>query len=267
MPPAPFHHHVDLVMSDIALDASYGLAPWLAAEVRFAVRIVDLTPSYTEVDGTPKRVENDPHHHDVTLAGPTDPSLVLRFASRAGRLGTSARIGISVPLGVTEPNPYVLGAKGIAHEHTQLGTGTLLPIAGIGLSLQLAPIDLHVSALGLFSLSENDQGYRAPSRFFPSLRATWPLLGGSLKPYASIDLPGSTGERWEGLPGLEGDGQGRMELLLGGGISWRFLDPWQVDLGLRARATTLMGGAGFDYPGLLEVGISTYYGAGSKASR
>ena len=215
-------------MSDIALDASYGLAPWLAAEVHFAVRIVDLTPSYTEVDGRPKLVPNDPHHHNVTLAGPTDPWLLLRAASAAGKLVTSARIGLTLPIGVTEPNPYTLGALGKYHEHTQLGTGTMMPIAGIGLSLQLDPIELNLSALGLFSIYENDQGYRAPSRLLPSLRATWPLLSGTLRPYVAIDLPGSTGERWDGLPGLEGDGQGRAELLAGGGLAWRFLDPWQL---------------------------------------
>ena len=32
-PPVPFNHHIALVMSEIPLDVSYGILPWLAAEI------------------------------------------------------------------------------------------------------------------------------------------------------------------------------------------------------------------------------------------
>src|SRR5688572_3094903 len=118
-PPVPYNHHVDLFMTDVSLDASYGLASWLAAELRLALRIVDVNPTYSELDGTPKEVPNDIHHHDETLVGPSDPWLVLRVAGATGRLVTAARLGVTLPIGRTEPDPYLLGSRGEWHEHIQ----------------------------------------------------------------------------------------------------------------------------------------------------
>ena len=261
--PTPFNHQVDLVTSDVSLDVAYGVTEWLAFEARLALRLVDLTPTYTELDRRPKSVPDDPHHHDVTLAGPTDPWLVLRFASAFGDLRTAARVGVTLPIGGTEPNPYELGARGEYHEHTQLGTGTFVPIVGAGVSYTLDPVELDLSALGFFSLYENREGFRAPSRMFLSLRATVPLLDGALRPYVALDLARQAGERWDGAPGLEGDDE-RTELLLGGGLAWTFADPWQAQIGVRGRLAKLTDAAGFDYPGILDLGLSTHFDVGPK---
>lgn len=265
--PIPYNHHVNLFTTDIALDASYGLTPWLAIEARFAVRVVDLTPTYTERDGTPKIVPNEIHHHDVTIVGPTDPWLIARFAAATRGLVTVARFGLTLPIGHTRPDPYRLGAQGKWHEHTQLGTGTFVPIVGLGVAYTIAPIELDLSALAFFSVYENEKGFRAPSRLYPSLRATLPLLSGALRPYVAADLPCETGERWHGLPALEGGAGGRAEVLVGGGLSYRFRDPWQADLSLRARAASLTNAAAFKYPGVLQFGISTSFGGAAKPAR
>jgi hypothetical protein len=264
--PVPFNHHVDLVTSDISLDAAYGLTSFFALEARFAVRIVDITPSYTELDGRPKAVPNDPHHHDVTIVGPTDPWLIGRVAAVLGDVRTTARFGLTFPLGGTEPNPYTAERRGQYHEHTQLGTGTVVPIVGLGVAYDTGPVDLDFSALGFFNFAENDEGYRAPTRVFGSLRGTVPLLDGDLRPWASVDLSTQTGERWAGAPGLEGD-DARAEILVGAGVSWTFLAPWQVQLGARARVARLTDAASFDYPGILDFGISTHFGGESGKPR
>jgi hypothetical protein len=264
-PPTPYHHHVALFTSEISLDASYGIAPWLAAEVRMPLRIVDTTPTYFELDQRPKSVPNDIHHHDETLVGPADPWLTLRFGAALGKLTTAARLGVSLPLGKTQPNPYALATEGKWHEHTQFGSGTFMPLVGFGLSYALAPVELSASALGIFSLVENGHGYRAPSQFFFSLRATGLFLGGALRPYVAADLPHQTDELWSGAIGAEGPTV-RTELLIGGGIAWEFRAPWAVDLGIRARVAHFTDAATFTYPGLLQLGIGTHFDLSPKAT-
>ena len=253
-PPTPFYHHVSLFTADVGLDASYGITSWLAVEARFGLRVVDTKPRYNELDGAPKLVPDDPHHHDETLVGPTDPWLVLRFAAARGKLLSTARLGLTLPLGSTVPNPYLLGEEGKWHEHTQLGTGTFVPIVGIGLSYSVGPVHLDVSTLGLFSAYANSKGYRAPTRFFPALRLTIPFLDGALRPYVAAEISAETGERWDGRPGAEGS-DGRADLLAGGGVVWRFQKAWRVDVGVRVHAAALAGGAAFEYPGILQLGL------------
>lgn len=247
---------MQLVTADVGLDVSYGITPWLAVEARLGVRVVDTKPHYDELDGTPKLVPDDPHHHDETIVGPTDPWLVLRFAAARNKLISTARLGLTLPLGSTVPNPYLLGDEGKWHEHTQLGTGTFVPIVGLGLSYSLGPIDLDVSTLGLFSAYANSKGYRAPSRFFPAFRLTIPFLEGALRPYLAAEISAETGERWDGRPGSEGS-DGRADLLAGGGLAWRFHKAWRVDLGVRVHAAALAGGAAFEYPGVVQLGLGT----------
>lgn len=257
-PPRPYNHHVGLFTGEIALDASYGIAPWLAAEVRFPLRLVSTKPTYSEQDGRPKQVPDDIHHHDETLVGPADPWLVLRFSGALGKLTTAARLGASLPLGKTQPDPYALAAEGKWHEHTQFGAGTFLPLVGIGASYAREPVQLSASGLGLFSLYENSYGFRAPSQFFFSVRATATLLAGALRPYVVADLPHQTEELWGGALGAEGP-TARTELLLGGGLTWAFSAPWSVDIGLRVRVAHFTDAATFNYPGLLQLGFGTRF--------
>lgn len=234
-------------------------------EARLSLRVVDTTPTYTEVDGSPKLVPDDIHHHDRTLVGPGDPWLVARFAGAAGNLTSAARIGLTLPLGLTQPDPYALGAEGKWHEHTQLGTGTVVPILGLGLSYRLDPVSLALSGLGFFSLYENGHGFRAPSRYFLSARASLPLLDGALTPYVASDISGETTEIWHGAPGAEGV-NGRVDLLVGGGLAWAPAPAWQIELSVRGRAARLTNAAAFEYPGLAQIAVSWHTGGEDATS-
>jgi hypothetical protein len=257
-PPVPYNHHIDLFMSETALEASYGLTPLVALEARLSLRVTGITPTYSELDGAPKLVPNDIHHHAVTLVGPGDPWLSVRAFARAGKLTTTARLGFSLPLGRTEPDPYALAAEGKWHEHMQFGTGTFMPLVGAGASYNFNPVEISGSALGLFSLAENSHGYRAPSRYFVSTRGALSLLDGDLRPNVSLGLVHETEELWQGRAGLEGTTV-RTDILAGAGVAFRFADPWTVELGVRARLAQLTNAASFDYPGILELSLSTQF--------
>jgi hypothetical protein len=257
-PPQPYYHRVELIASDVNLDLSYGVATWFAAEARLTLRIVDLTPTYREVDGTPKQVPDDIHHHDRTIAGPGDPWVVARFSGVAGKLVAAGRIGVTLPFGSTEPDPYELAARGKWHEHTQLGTGTVMPIVGLGLSYDAGPVEIAASALGFFSLYENQHGFRAPARYFGGVRGTVPLLGGKLRPFATIDFAHETNEIWHGKEGLEGNTQ-RTDLLVGAGVSWEFVERFRAELAGRGRVGRFASGVSFDTPGFVQLSVSTYF--------
>jgi hypothetical protein len=252
--PVPYNHHVELWNSEIALDASLGITPWFAAEVRAALRIVDVNPSYSELDGTPKQVPGDIHHHDETLVGPSDPWIVGRFGARAGDLVTTARLGFTLPLASTEPNPYTLGRRGISHQHIQLGTGVVMPIVGGGVAWVGEPANVSLSYIGIYGLYENGEGFRPPSRTFLELRAGLPLLEDRLEPFVVADLAHESEELWDGLPGLEGSNV-RTDLLLGGGAVWTFTPGWAVDASVRARAARFTDAAAFDQTVALSLGV------------
>ena len=258
MPPVPYNHHVGLFMSDLNLDASYGVLPWLAVEARFAYRLVDISPTYTEIDGTPKAVPHDIHHHDRTITGIGDPWLALRLGARRGDLVTSSRLGVSVPLGETRPDPFALGAQGLWHEHTQLGTGIFMPIVSLSASYRFQPWELGGTLFGIFGLYENEHGWRPSSRMVVASRLSLETLDGRLFPFVMLDLGHQTEEAWHGERGLEGSTI-RTELLLGGGLRWLFADPWALELAVRGRVAVLSEESGFDYPGTVDLSLSTRF--------
>jgi hypothetical protein len=257
-PPVPYYHHVFLFTAEHALEGAYGLKPWLAVEARVPFRVVRTKPTYTSLDGQPMIVTNDTHHHDETIGGFADPWLVLRLAGARGKLTTAARIGVSLPVGKTEPNPYVLGDEGKWHEHTQFGSGTFMPIVGLGVAYDLGRVQLSGSGFGIWSSYENGHGYRAPTRAFFSVRATASFRDGALRPYVAVDLPHQSNELWSGSIGAEGPTV-RTELLVGGGLAWEFRAPWRVEIGLRGRVAHFTDAATFDYPGLLQIGLASHF--------
>jgi hypothetical protein len=244
-------------MNETAFDASYGVLPWLAIEARLSLRLVDVKPSYFELDGTPKSVPNEIHHHDETLLGPGDPWLLARVGGASGKLVSTARAGVSLPLGSTVPDPYALGREGKSHEHIQFGTGTFVPIAGGALQWASRPVDFAATVLGLFSMYENDQGFRAPLRFFASVRSTLRLDDAKLFPFVAVDFAHEGRERWHGAYGIES--YVRNDVLAGAGVGWAFARDWLGEIGFRVRVLDYSNGPTLDYPGILQLSVATHF--------
>lgn len=256
-PPSPYIHHVELQSEETDLDAAYGLTPWLAAEIRLPLRVVHEHPTYFTLAGQQMVGFTDIHHREETLVGPGDPWLVARVGASTGRLVTAARIGVTVPLGSTVPDPYILGREGLPHEHIQFGTGTVVPIVGGGLAYDADWGQLSLSAMGFFSLYADGYGYRAPSHWFVSARGTLPLLGGALRPYVATDVVHTGREIWQGLYGEES--YTITDLLIGGGLAWRFAPPWTLEAGVRFPVVHDTQGASYDYPALFQLAVGTSF--------
>lgn len=127
-------HDLDQSWLRMRLGAGLGLGGgWqVGLELPFDLRAFDVT--YTTLDGAPYDPPyDDIHHRDETLLGPADGELTLRRYGRRERLVAGAWLGLSLPLGRTEEDPFAAAEQGEWHQHTQLGAG--LPLALLGASL------------------------------------------------------------------------------------------------------------------------------------
>ena len=256
--PTPFNHHIDQFIFETSVTAGLAVTSWLELETRWTLRVVDVNPTYSELDGTPKVLNDDIHHHDETVVDATDPWLLARLAHKNGDFVGSMQLGMTFPIGRTEEDPYRLGREGRVHQHLQAGSGTVMPVVGVGLAYDIAPVTIGLSGIAFVSAYENDEGFRAPSRLYASHRVSVSLLKDVLRPFVGVDLAHETEEYWQGEPGLEGSNV-RTELYGSAGLAYRFLDPWTVDLSLRGRLAKLTHAATFDVPIMVGLGITTSF--------
>lgn len=104
------------------------------------------------------------HHPRKTFHGISDLSLTVahrRFDLFAEGDSLGLALGVTIPTGQTERDPYERGQAGLPHVHFQFGTGTVDPLAELTYRLPL-PLDLAASTslFGRFPLYENRKGYR-----------------------------------------------------------------------------------------------------------
>jgi hypothetical protein len=155
------------------LEASYALTNRWDVTARFPVDIRSQSASiqFLEAaeDGEREAILRNSrvHHRDETYSGLSDPSL-LAVHRRSGVFGAGDAVriaaGVTIPLGSTEPDPYVLGDQGLEHLHIQFGTGTFNPVFELNYLVPVTGV-LRVGgfARGRASFYENSHGFRAPS--------------------------------------------------------------------------------------------------------
>jgi hypothetical protein len=51
----------------------------------------------------------------------------------------------------------------------------------------------------------------------------------------------------------------RTDVLLGGGVAWTFADPWTLEVGVLGRVAKLTDANTLDYPGVVQLGLSTRF--------
>src|SRR5262249_40528021 len=140
--------------------------PWFAAGLVLPVRVFSTSIRYLDPGGQPVVIENlDLHHRNETLTGPGDPWLLGRAATNLGSLVFGGRLGVALPLGRTEEDPFLLGDMGIPHEHSQFGSGTFEPLVGLDASLMVGTARVELFALTIQSLYANGHGYQAGDRY------------------------------------------------------------------------------------------------------
>jgi hypothetical protein len=196
-----------------------GIRPGFGLLARIPVRLVRDRVRYEDLTRQPYTPPNpDRHHRNETLSGLSDPQLFLHGAR--GEMGTwqfAGKAGVSIPVGRTEPNPFLLGRLGLPHQHVQLGTGTWDPILELGVGRPLGMVDVRATGIARFAFETNAHGYQAGDRYGLLIDAShWPskVWGAD----AGLALLREEAETWGGRVETEGN-LGRVDVLLSVGVT------------------------------------------------
>ena len=232
LPAQPLYlHDQHLYPLELRLGAEYGLSETFGVELQFPLRSVTARVHYTTPDGEPyEPLDEGNHHRDETVAGPGDPWLLFRAGTLVERFWLAARVGVSLPLGSTEEDPFELGDQGLRHQHIQFGTGTFDPVLVLEVLRRFDDHSVSLFAQGQASLYENHYGYQAPHRIYSG--ADYGLtLSRSFGARLGVHVLSEGQERWQGEVQQDGN-LGRTELLASGQFFWTFD---ASELGIQAR--------------------------------
>lgn len=216
--PQPYWHVQDLIVSELEITAVRGLGANFGVDAALPVRLVRDRVHYLDLARQPYAPPNPGlHHRNETLSGIADPQLGLSYGRDLFPWTLAARVGLSIPVGRTEANPFELGRLGKWHQHIQFGTGTWDPILGLAVGRAAGPINVQLGGSARFPTSENEHGYRAGRRYGLFLSGS-PTLGNRWSANAGLKLGREEPEKWSGRIEEEGNlGRTDLFLSLGGG--------------------------------------------------
>ena len=253
--PFPIFHEQDLTISEIAFVTEAGLTRGLGMEAVVPLRWVRTRIRFEDLEHEPIVVPNGSiHHRNETLSGPGDPWLLLHGARGLGAWTMAARGGVSIPLGRTEPNPFELGRRGLAHQHIQFGTGTWDPVVGLAAGRRLGQVGLTVNGLAHLVFATNKHGYQAGDRFYASA-ALDRRIAGAWRGSAGLDLAREQTETWDGRIEMEGN-LGRTDLLASIGVTRPLGRAGSFHVTAKIPLVTRATGAQVRYPVIIAVGVS-----------
>lgn len=226
---SPVVHDQSIINSETRLAAELGITSWFAAGLVLPFRVFHTSIRYDDPNGQEVAIENPyVHHHDETLIGLGDPWLLGRAARNVGGFTLGVRFGVAIPLGRTEPDPFVLGDMGIAHEHSQFGSGTFEPLVGVDAARVISGVRLDAFALSIQSLYANGHGYQAGDRYAAGIGAASALTTKRFRFRLTFEGQHETGELWNGITHTDEGNTGRTDLLAGIEATWRITDDWHL---------------------------------------
>lgn len=207
-------HDQNIYPGELRAIGEVGITNTLGFELHLPTRVVRTTIRYATPSGAPYTpLDPEVHHRNETLAGVGDPWLLGRWNRVVSGLLVTARAGVSLPLGRTEPNPFALGELGLRHQHIQLGSGTCDPLVALDVAVPIRKVQLAAYGLVQAPVYENRHGFRAGTRLVGGVQAGRRLWG-SLTGGLLFDVVHEGPERWDGR--IQQDGNlGRTELLAG----------------------------------------------------
>lgn len=246
-------HHTTLWLGELRVYAEYGLFDSLAVQAMFPLRLIDTRTRFADDLGRTVLDPGNIHHRDEVLFGPGDPQLLLHGARLFAPVSLGARLGVSLPLGNVNENPY----RPVPHQHLQFGTGSFDPLLSIDASVRAGPLGLSAFGFAQVPLYAGRQGYQAGTRLTAGFTVSAPLGDGVLR--ASVLGFNEWAERWDGVVPPEDGNQGRTDLYLGAGVTMPFAEDWTVSFDLRGRAWGQAKNAQLELPLVLEVSLGRLF--------
>jgi thiol-disulfide isomerase/thioredoxin len=258
--PAIVEHDQSIVNSETRLVGELGITDWLATGLVLPFRVFDTHIRYLDPStGDVVQIENPTlHHRDEVLVGVADPWLLARIARVVHGFTVSARLGTTIPIGSTVPNPFLLGDEGIPHEHTQFGTGTFEPIVGIETYRTFGGVTLDAYFLALQSLYENGYGYKAGNRYALGLSAASSLNTSNWRFRTTLERSSESAESWSGVVYTTEGNIGRTDVIAGLEAAYQIDDDWRASLAVKVPVYTHVIGGQIDTPLYVALTISTH---------
>ncbi|MEZ4359455.1 MAG: thioredoxin domain-containing protein [Kofleriaceae bacterium] len=258
-------HDQTLTVGESRLQVELGLDRHFAVSATLPVRVVATSIRYLDADGGEVTlVTPGIHHRDETLVGLADPLLLASVTTARGPWRLTGRAGVTVPLGSTEENPFTLGDQGLRHQHVQLGTGTFNPTLAAELARAWGPWHAGAFALTQQAVYANGHGYQAGDRYAAGV-ALRRRFASALAGRVAAEVQGETAERWGGRVPTDDGNRGRLDVILGAGVSWAIGERLALDVALKVPAYTRVVGGQLDVPAIVELGVSWSIGGPSEA--
>jgi hypothetical protein len=253
--PGAFYWHVQsITLSQASLTGAVGVWPRVGLETVVPFRHVISRIRFLDSARRPlDRPQGDIHHRNETLAGIEDPWLMVHAGHTRGAWSVAGRLGVTVPLGRTEPDPFALGDLGLPHQHIQFGTGTWDPVVGAAAGRRFGEVAVTLHALARFIVAENAHGYRGGHRYYAEATASRRLAGawsGRLGVIAAREQP----ERWDGRVRADEGNIGRTDLLLAAGVARGMGRAGSISLTVKVPVLTRSEGSQVDYPIIVSLG-------------
>jgi thiol-disulfide isomerase/thioredoxin len=238
-----------------------GLPRRLSASLVVPIRFVGSSIRYLDPTGAEVQlVAPDIHHRNETVSGVGDPMLLGGGSGSLGGWRFTGRVGLTIPIGRTEEDPFAAEELGVRHQHIQMGTGTVNPVIAAEAARAWGRWRFGAFALSQQVVYENGRGYQAGDRYaggvalLRRLGSRWSVRGG-------IDALGETAERWNGMTYSDDGNRGRFDLIAGAGASWAVTRQIGLDAALKIPVITHAVGGQLDMPAIVELGASWTFGA------
>ena len=230
-PEPPQLHDQVFYVTELRPILEYQALDRMSVELQLPLRLSVTTVRYLRLDGTPFEPDYENiHHRNETLVGPGDPWLSARGSLEVGGFELLGRLGVTLPVGRTEENPFALGAAGLPHQHVQFGTGTFNPLLGLEIARGFGGVQLRAHGQAQLSLYENRHGYRAGTRILGGVEVGGQVWQG-LHVAGSVDVFSEAPERWDGV--IQQDGNlGRTDVLAGASLAYP-VGGFALSLGLK----------------------------------
>lgn len=234
------------------------LSDRVAIEAQLPMRMVLSAIRYTHLDGQPFEPDYvNIHHRNETLAGLGDLWLTARVGLPVSdTVYAAARIGFTLPLGSTVPNPFALGDNGQSHQHIQFGSGIFQPIFGANVMHHQGGWRLRAHAMAILGLYANRYGYQPGRRFIGGLGGD-AQIGETMLTFGS-DLAHERAEHWSGESHMEAN-LGRTDVLVNLGLSRPLAANLRWSLLVRVPVLQLVPHDAITYPGIVELRVDGVY--------
>ena len=258
-------HVLDFGLYGFRVRGVYVPVDRVAVALQIPVHGADVSAHFHDSDGELIDSFESIHHRDELITGIGDPEVSGTWQAVAPDVDQpwsfQVTLGATIPLGHTEPDPFVLGKNGQTHQHVFFGTGTVDPVLRAEGRYRADGWRARLWSSNRFSLYANEHGYTGPGVVEAGLGAISPL---GLESFTFMLEAGVMHERPAQWGGERAKNSGRTEIMANTALSWRADERWLVTAMVKRPVYTEVLGGQMDIP--LVTMLSLTYTRPAEAS-